>query len=663
MSNIEKQNDKLDSWKKIVQVDENAYADEIGSMESREKIYRGQNSIDEIIKGDEVTTTPHVRNIVAEIIESQINSDIPQPKVTALKKEDELLARLVEDMIRNKLNKLPVEAINDQMERTVPVQGGGFLLYEWDNEKRTHTTVGEGVLSYRHTKQVIPQSGITSDIEDMDHITVKMPKTAAYIMRKYGVDVKDAGEEDPSLRSPDGSESSVSDMVTQYVVYYRNDDGGIGKFSWVHDKVLEDYEDYQARLTRKCERCGAPEPTEPVDEITPTLDGTFPIDEKNPNPEEIKRSRPPFDKCPNCGGVFVSSPDEFTTTTAPIYVAGNEAPIVEANAQIPNYKPDIYPVFLQRNVSTFGRFLGESDVDKIKTQQNTTNRLEAKILQQLLGGGSYITLPDDVTIKKNTLEGKEIRLSDPSKKAMIDVYDMTVNIEPALAMLAQVYTEAQQEIGITSSYLGREDSTATSGKAKEISAAQAAGRLESKRVMKNEAYSRLFEAMFKFELAYADEERPVAGKDEKGNHKDEVWNKWLFLKQDDAGAYYWNDAFLFSCDDTAPLANNRQAMWKEVRSHFESGAFGDKANIETQIIYWGMMAELHYPGAEKTKTMLEDVQKKQAASQLRLAQAQKQAVEYSQNASGQNMDGGEVPAVMHNPQPQGALMNAGGEPI
>ena len=38
----------------------------------------------------------------------------------------------------------------------------------------------------------------------------------------------------------------------QYVAYYRNQDGGIGRFSWVNDTMLEDLEDYQARRLRRC---------------------------------------------------------------------------------------------------------------------------------------------------------------------------------------------------------------------------------------------------------------------------------------------------------------------------------------------------------------------------------------------------------------------------
>ena len=50
-------------------------------------------------------------------------------------------------------------------------------------------------------------------------------------------------------------------------------------------------------------------------------------------------------------------------------------------------------------------------------------------------------------------------------KSVIDVCDMQANIAQDMAYLAQIYEEARQVIGITDSFQGRQDRTATSGKA------------------------------------------------------------------------------------------------------------------------------------------------------------------------------------------------------
>ena len=145
----------------------------------------------------------------------------------------------------------------------------------------------------------------------------------------------------------------------------------------------------------------------------------------------------------------------------------------------------------------------------------------------------------------------------------------------------------------------------------EQSAAQAAGRLESKRIMKNAAYAQLFEIMFKFALAYSDEPRPVSYKNFRGETEYQEFNRYDFLERDADGQWYWNDQFLFSCDTSAPLEGNREAMWQETRLNLQTGAFGDPAATETLVLFWAKMEELHYPGAGSTKRFLEEKLKRE----------------------------------------------------
>lgn len=631
---------KLEKWQETARREETAYCGELAKMDGREQLYRGDKTITQIVAGDKKTATTHVRNIIAEAIEGQVDSNIPAPKVTARRREDEGLAKLIEDMILNELDRLPVESINDIQERTVPMQGGSIYLVEWDNTLRTHNTVGELVLSAIHPKQVIPQDGVYTGIEDMDHIIIKLPQTKEYIRRRYHVEVEDENESDPDIKSADNA-SAAEDLVTQYVAYYRNCKGGIGLYSWVNDTELEDLEEYQARRLRRCKKCGAVEPVG-EDIGVPTFDGSKPGDAAGYTEASLAGMDGAFGQrapaylpgrggkkyCP-CGSCeWKDSVEEYEEIYTPIQTRGGLTipgaqtvwketgetdalglPVmaaVEEPTRIPYYKPGIYPVILQKNVSLFGNFLGDSDVDKIASQQNTTNRIESKIIDKLLGGGSYISVPNDVRIETGPEDMKVLRLSNAADKALIDVYDLQGDVESDLYYLNQLYEESRQIIGLTDSYQGRKDRTATSGVAKQFSAAQAAGRLESKRRMKDAAYATLFEAIFKFKLAYTDEKRPVVSANARGRTTYDIFNRYDFLLQDEAGDYYWNDQFLFSCDSAAPLANNREAMWQETRSNFESGGFGNRTDINTLIQYWTKMEQLHYPGAADTKAYLEE---------------------------------------------------------
>ena len=581
------QRKKLQAWQEKLARYDAAFADEVARMDEREAIYRGRNRIDELVDGDVIRKTPHVRNIAAELVEAQVDANIPQPKVTPMRREDEALAVLIEDMLRNKLDRLPMEILNDQMERTVPVQGGGLFVLEWDSTARSHDAVGQSVVSVVHPKQLVPQPGVTGDISQMDDFILKLPQTKTFIQRRYGVDVSEGTEEQPEIR---GSGVSASEeLVTQYVAYYRNERGGIGLFSWVNDTVLEDLEDCQSRRLCRCESCGA---VQPGDAIVAAGDE----DEDDA-------------KCPVCGGKLVSSEEAYQELWLPVTrsdgsVIPGADPVTGEPNRVPYYKPDIYPVFLQKSVSVYGKLLGESDVDKVRDQQNTINRLEKSIIDQLLAAGTYITLPPDPSIKVDTGVAKVIRLKNVSDKNYLGVYDMKCNVEQPLAYLDYIYQEARDLVGITDSYQGRRDTTAVSGAAKEFAANQTAGRLRSKRVMKNACWAQLFEGLFKYELAYADETHPVVGMDEAGNPREEQWNRWDFLCQDEDGEWYWNDRFLFSCDSAATLAADRNAMWQETKNLYTAGAFGDPSAMNTRILFWTKMEQLHYPGAAQTRQNL-----------------------------------------------------------
>lgn len=584
--------EKLTIWQKRLADADHTFSAEVERMNERERLYNGDNSLRPLAPGDtrkdgQWKKTSHVRNIIFENIESQVSSSIPQPKVTPRRKKDEHLADVIEHFLRNELDRLPFEVINDMAERTVPIQGGTGFLIEWDNTKRTHRTVGEVTVSTVHPKQFAPQPGVYTNISDMDWFIVKIPTTKEAVRRQFGVDVRDEGESEPDVRAADGADTA-EDAVTQYVGFARNDKGGIDRYSWVNDVELEDLENYQARRLPVCVRCGS---------VRPLSGGP----------------------CPVCGGEkFDTQEQEFEQVMLPIRTAmGTEipgaAPGLDGDGEpcmvptmVPFYKPDLFPVILQRSVSVYGKLLGNSDVDVIRDQQNTVNRMEQKIIDRLVKAGSRITLPDRADLRTDPEDGERWYIGSAADKAMIGLYDFKGDLQYELMYLANVYEEARQILGITDSFQGRADTTATSGKAKEFSAAQAAGRLESKRTMKNAAYAAMFEMMFKFWLAYSDEPRPVSYKDFKGESQYEEFNRYDFLEQDEDGQWYWNDQFLFSCDTSAPLASNREAMWQETRQNLQSGAFGDPTQLETLVLFWAKMEELHYPGAGTTKKFLED---------------------------------------------------------
>lgn len=620
------------------------YQSELDRMEERQKLYDGDRTIPAVEGKKHPKKTRYLRNLIFELIETQISSDIPMPKVTPKRARDEPLAKLIEAFLRNEVDRLRMESMHDRQQRTVPIQGGSHWHGEWDNSQRSHGTVGAFALTDVHPRQVIPQPGVTSDIEDMDYIFLTLPQTKGGIRRRYGVDLGGESEELPELRGETATDAE--DMVTQWIVYYRTDSGGIGRYSWVNDIELEDYPDYQARRLRRCAGCDA---VEPAEDVTPTErqtgDGTW--DGGVELPEEVELPTPGAKAgrgrkvCPYCGGTVwqereqeyeefwetleVMRPDGRALTIGPREITGPtglinpdtglpEVGVVKREpAKVPYYKPNVYPVVRWINVSKDRSYLGSSDVDQIRDAQMETNRLSEQINQKLDGGGTLITLPPTAIIETSETGIQFIRLEAPDEKGYIDVYTLQGDVTQDMEARAQTYEEARQALGVTDSFQGRRDPTATSGVAKEFSANRTVGRLESKRIMEDEAFSRLYELMFKFYLAYADEERPVVSYDATGAQEYREFSRYFFLETDEAGEWYWNDEFLFSVDTAAPLASNREAMWQETRSHFEAGAFGNPLELDTQIVYWSKMSMLHYPGAEDTISALKKRKQEQTA--------------------------------------------------
>ena len=516
-------NVKLEVWQKRLADSNSAFSAEVDKMDERERLYNGDRKLQPLVRGDTKRdggqkSTSHVRNIIFENVEAQVSSAIPQPKVTARRQKDEHLADIIERFLRNELDRLPFETMNDMAERTVPIQGGVGFLVEWDNAKRTHNTVGEVTVSVIHPKQFGPQPGIYTGIGDMDWFIIKIPTTKEAVKRKYNIDVFQESESEPDVRAT-GAEDSSEDALTQYIGFEVNDKGGINRYSWVNDIELEDLENYQARRQPVCRKCGRvrplpgqiirsgteggfgnllPDPARgflggliPEEIATQQMAGRMLAGEMaegvmaapSPSPGGLSGASAPTERtepagimegievtpgaapeperydggpCPWCGSEdFTSEEQEFEQVMVPIRTStGLEIPGMhpgtdeDGNAVmqptlVPFYKPDLYPIILQRSVSVYGQLLGNSDVDVIRDQQNTVNRMEQKIIDRLVKAGTRITLPDKANLRTDPEDGERWFLGSAADKAMIGVYQFTGDLQYELLYLANVYEEAR----------------------------------------------------------------------------------------------------------------------------------------------------------------------------------------------------------------------------
>lgn len=605
---------KLKEWKSKLDNARAGYDDARTNMKKYEKYYTGTRTPQSNPNTGQAVTkqATNVRNIVYELIESQVDSSIPMPKVRAIHAEDDELAKKIERLLENKVKTCHLQEINDFMERTVPIQGGDFFLVEWDNDAGLHTQVGDLKITEVHPKRFIPQPGCV-EVSDMDYFFIQTLMTKAAIKRTYGVDVSEA-QDDDDLKEDRADGGYNTDLLTVNTAYYRNEDDNISIYTWVDNIKLLDIKDYLARHLDRCAECGSVM----EDGVCPNCGSKKKKDSVEDYEELIDSIELTVDERPDKMRIpYQIEAPELDEMGQPVLDEMGQPKVSwkTEKKEVPYYKPNVYPVVLRRNISAQDQLLGQSDVHPIIDQQDAVMKLGTKINEKLLKGGSYVTLPKGIDVEKTDKELKIIRIENAAQKALIDVITLQPNTTADVSMLETNYQWAKSSLGITDSYQGKYDASARTGTAKQYAINQAAGRLESKRTLKNSAYALLYEIMFKFWLAYADVDEEITTVGPNGQPDHERLNRHEFLKMDKNGNLYWDDEFIFETDPTSTLMANREAMWQQTDLKLQSQAFGPLGDLETLRTYWTFMKASGYPNAGAALDIVEQ----------RIAQQQEQA--------------------------------------
>ncbi len=592
---------------------EEQYAD----LEKHLAQYKGSRVID-----DSEVEAKAIRNITYELVESQVTSYLPTPAVTPKMWSDknERNAKSIETLLRNKRDELPFEKLNDMDERFNPIYGGSIWLIEWDNSIATHNTVGDVKISCLSPKRFTGQPSIY-DVKEMEYCFIEFETTKEDIVRKYGVS--------PSIADETESDENADDKTaTLYVCYYKNDRDKVCQYIWSADTELLDLEDYYARKRRVCKRCGKREElcscenpklelqNEEYEEVTldiPLSDGSF-----IPSMSEVyKDGQPVMERQKKQMLEEDGSPamEDVNGVLMPL-LADMDVPKME-KTRLPFYTPNILPIVIRKNTSEEDKLLGQSDCAFIRPQQQAINKLETRIMEKLLGSGVFPIVPDTWEGDMDNSIYKRVFRTKPNEIGSFGRVDLQVDVSRDIAQADRLYDQAKRILGITDSYQGQYDSSAQSGKAKQIQVQQAAGRLDSKRQMKNAAYAEIDQIIFQYYLAYADEPRTAIYIDAQGRKQNVIFNRYDFIERDEAGEYYYNDEYLFAADASIDIEKSRELLWQENRQNFQQGAYGDPSIPQTLLIFWQNMEKAHYPWAhDNVERIKEEIARQQGIEQL-----------------------------------------------
>lgn len=538
-----------------------------------------QDKLDEFNRLDKLynepdTNGPYDKNIVFELIESEIDNNIYYPKVRSNNGRTEPAAEL-ENILKFELYDPKYREYNDLQERNTYIFGGAVTLVYWDPLSRNSAAGGKLKFKAIDPRNYIPQPGVNK-VEDMDYMFIIESTTKMSLANLYQLSV-----EDLDYCKSDTEWNIDPDLITVKTMYYKDKYNHICRFTWSGSLVLENDDNIYADKVFYCTKCGELKLAD-EDECIKCHNTEF---ELKPVERRKIMTRIMSEITNETTGESVTMPKETEITVTP-------------------YVPNSFPIVIRKNISTNTLF-GISDAKMIETSQKLNNSLLNKISERILKSGSIIALPKTLRnkLKVDNSELKLLYYDTPNEAQGIIVKTLQPQLGNETYLMDSAYATARQTLGITNTFQGREDNSAISSKAKAMQIQQTAGRLESKREMKKASLISLYELMFQFILAYSYEYRGYYVTIE-GEEQFKVYDNRLFLVNKDEN-YFYDDEYTFDIDMSASLENDRQTMWEETRMNFSSGAYGDPQSLETLKMFWQTMYKLSYPGAKEALEYIE----------------------------------------------------------
>ena len=536
------------------------YSETLASHEKHMSQYKGSPEID-----NSSVKASTVRNITYEMIESQVSSDIPMPKVEAAcySERKDRCARSVERLLWSVRDRLPFEEMNDIDERYTYIYGGSVWYAEWDNEMKRGREVG-GVRVYcLPPRCFVPQPGITST-DDMEYCFLTFTTTKHELARRYGVSY-----EDTERAETVGGDGECAEVI---VTLFRDEDGEIGKFVFSGDLTLKDMPKTYHRKKQVCSKCGKDE-------------------------WECRCKEKSF-RSVNID--FEEISDNITLSDGFVISADKASPYF-GKGRVPYYTPRTLPVVIRKNTSGDGMLFGQSDCEYVRPQQQAINKVESRILEKLLRAAVTPIMPEDATITPtSTVFGQVIRMKPGESAAQYGKVDTTPDITQDVIEAERLYDHAKRLLGISDALQGLDTLKNESGYSRQLRISQASGRLESKRRMKNNAYARLDRIIFELYLAFADEPRELIFRDAYGRVHNACFNKYDFVELDSTtGEYVFSDDYLFSADQNGANEYKREALWERNLENLKAGTLGPPDSNVTLLRYWQCQERAHYPYARE----------------------------------------------------------------
>lgn len=510
-----------------------------------------------------------LRKMIYELIESKIDNSIPMPRLTPRHRTDLPVVDVTENYLKFEMDRMLTEQSNDKSERATYIDGTSWYKICWDSLDSTYERSGDLRVEILLADQVIPEPGVL-DYRLLNYCFERSVMSLSRIYDLYHRQIL-----------PNEKGSAVTTVITYY---YRNKNGVVGRFMFAEAsrQVITWDDDWQIRKVRRCTNCKA---INPIGDRCIECGGTtfrYENATKEVLEEDIVRLKNPYKEGES------QNPDDNV----------KEELFLKAGTEIPFYQVRQLPFVPRLSVSSLDTIYGTSEVSILLDMQDSINKILTKVEDKILKSGAIVTKPNKLKLNDKDESFKIMSVNTTDEAAMVQSKQILADVQQDMATAQLIYDSARASSGVTNSFQGKADSTAISGKAKELNAAQTAGRLESLRIMKSAAFAGVYELMLKYLLAFSDESRHFVRILPDGTEIEETWSKYMFLRKDKNDNIYYADDFAFSTDPAATLSNNRVAMWQETMQQLQMGTFGNPSDPRTLELFWRIMDEQQYPLAK-----------------------------------------------------------------
>lgn len=514
-----------------------------------------------------------LRKVVYELIESKVISILPGPKMSPRYYSDIFVVNATEALINHEIDRMLSEEVHDESEHSCLIDGTTWLKVEWDPFDNTNERSGMPKVLNCPVDTVFPQPSI-ADYKKLEYIFETKLLTVATIMDLYGKKV---------------SSTTGNDLIDVVEVYYLNQNRVVGHLVYTEDKkiVLANDVEWGMRKLRHCNKCNS---IVRVSEECPVCGGKH-FHYKALDHEVLE------DDLTYVENKFRNGETDNPEEDNP---AANNSKTIAKGTKIPHYLVRQLPFVPKRTIKVPRDIYGISEAQLALEAQDSINKLLNKAEAKSAKSKAYVTKLKDTNIDDADEEITFIEIESALEGQAIQVKQVMADISEELTMVGLLYENARSTQGITDTDQGKKDPTATSGKAKEAQIMQSQQRQSASKIQRNSAYAGVYELIFKYLLAYSDEQRAFVSLLPDGTYREEIWSKYMFLaKNDKTGELYYRDDFAWSVDSVAYITKDREMMWQLIDRDFLNGSTGSELDPQRALkLYWHMKDQFGYPTAK-----------------------------------------------------------------